>query len=248
MSRTCSPRSTNCSYCTLGGGGKLQTILLVEDEPALADSIEYNLVREGFEVLVAADGAAGLSRFRSGRPNLILLDLMIPEISGLDLCRMIRAESEVPIIVLTAKDAESDKVVGLELGADDYVTKPFSMRELTARVRANLRRPTMSGGDPGSVLTAGLLTIDAERHSVTRDGRPVELTPKEFSLLQLLVERKGRLSTRHFLIDEVWGPEFSGVTTTLDVHIRRLREKVEADPKNPVHIQTVRGLGYKFVE
>ena len=230
------------------GWAKLHKILVVEDEPTLAESIEYNLVREGFSVLLAGDGAEGFRSFRSGRPNLILLDLMIPEISGLDLCRMIRAESEVPIIVLTAKDAESDKVVGLELGADDYVTKPFSMRELTARVRAHLRRPSMSGGDPGDLLVSGSLTIDAERHTVTRAGNPIALTPKEFCLLQTLVERKGRLSTRQYLIDEVWGPEFSGVPTTLDVHIRRLREKLGTDPASPPQIQTVRGLGYKFVE
>lgn len=222
---------------------------MVEDEPSLAESIEYNLEREGYRVILASDGAVGLNHFRRGRPDLILLDLMIPEISGLDLCRMIRAESEVPIIVLTAKDAESDKVLGLELGADDYVTKPFSMRELIARVRANLRRAKAAdGGASSGILAAGALLIDPERHTVKIRGTPVDLTPKEFAILQLLVERRGRLLTRDFLIDEVWGPEFSGVTTTLDVHIRRLREKVEEDPKSPVHIQTVRGLGYKFVD
>lgn len=226
----------------------MQTILLVEDEPALAESIEYNLQREGFNVILAADGAMGLRLFRDARPNLILLDLMIPEIPGLDLCRMIRAESDVPIIVLTAKDAESDKVVGLELGADDYVTKPFSIRELVARVRAGLRRPRMAEGDPGGLLVAGLLVIDPERHTVKVRGEDVDLTPKEFAVLQLLVERKGRLVTRDRLIDEVWGPEFDGATTTLDVHIRRLREKVENDPNNPLNIRTLRGLGYKFVD
>lgn len=224
----------------------METILLVEDEPALAESIQYNLQREGFGVILAADGAAGLSLFRSERPNLILLDLMIPEISGFDLCRMVRTESQVPIIVLTARDAESDKVLGLELGADDYVTKPFSVRELIARVRANLRRAAPAV-EQSEVLVAGPLTIDAERHTVKARGTIVNLTPKEFAILQLLVERRGRLLTRGFLLDEVWGPEFSGVPTTLDVHIRRLREKVEEDPANPSLISTVRGLGYKFV-
>lgn len=197
---------------------------------------------------MAGDGANGLSRFRDDRPDLVLLDLMIPEIGGLDLCRMIRSESGVPIIVLTAKDSESDKVVALELGADDYVTKPFSMRELTARVRANLRRSVMSGGGSERVLIAGALAIDTDRHTVEVRGEQVHLTPKEFAILQLLVERRGRLLTRDFLIDEVWGPEFAGVSTTLDVHIRRLREKVEEDPQAPVHICTVRGLGYKYVD
>jgi two-component system, OmpR family, response regulator RegX3 len=225
----------------------VQTILVVEDEPALAESIGYNLEREGYRVVLAADGSSGLRQFRREPPHLILLDLMIPEIPGLDLCRMIRAESDVPIIVLTAKGAESDKVVGLELGADDYVTKPFSVRELVARVRANLRRAGMSAGS-GAVLSVAGLVIDPERHTLKVRGEPVELTPKEFAVLQLLVERKGRLLTRDFLLDQVWGPEFAGVPTTLDVHIRRLREKVEQDPKAPAHICTVRGLGYKFVE
>ncbi|CAN5827572.1 two-component sensory transduction protein RegX [soil metagenome] len=224
----------------------MDTILLVEDEPALAESIQYNLQREGFKVILAADGATGLSRYRSERPNLILLDLMIPEISGFELCRMVRSESQVPIIVLTARDAESDKVLGLELGADDYVTKPFSIRELIARVRANLRRAALAGEESG-VLVAGPVTIDVERHTVNARGAAVNLTPKEFAILHLLVERRGRLLTRGLILDEVWGPEFSGVPTTLDVHIRRLREKVEVDPTNPSLIRTVRGLGYKFV-
>jgi two-component system, OmpR family, response regulator RegX3 len=227
----------------------VQTILLVEDEPALAESVIYALQREGFKVVVAADGAAGLRLFRDARPNLILLDLTIPEISGLDLCPLIRSESDVPIIILTARDDESVKVLALELGADDYVTKPFSVRELTARVRASLRRPTMSQGDHVSrPLVAGALVIDRDRHTLKVGGEPVGLTPKEFAVLHLLVERKGRLVIRDRLIDEVWGPDFEGVTSTLDVHIRRIREKVEKDPNNPVHIRTVRGLGYKFVE
>jgi two-component system, OmpR family, response regulator RegX3 len=227
----------------------VQTILLVEDEPALAESVIYALQREGFKVVVAADGDAGLRLFRDARPNLVLLDLTIPEISGLDLCPLIRSESDVPIIILTARDDESVKVLALELGADDYVTKPFSVRELTARVRASLRRPTMSQGDHVSrPLVAGALVIDRDRHTLKVGGEPVGLTPKEFAVLHLLVERKGRLVIRDRLIDEVWGPDFEGVTSTLDVHIRRIREKVEKDPNNPVHIRTVRGLGYKFVE
>ena len=226
-----------------------KSILFVEDEPSLSEAVQYHLEREGFRVVTAPDGRRGLEEFRKALPDLILLDLMIPEISGLDLCRIVRGESETPIIVLTAKDSESDKVVSLELGADDYVTKPFSMRELTARVRAHLRRAAMSA-EPrsGPVLTGGPLAIDPERHIVKVRGEAVPMTPKEFAILELLVERKGRLLTRGFLIDEVWGPEFTGVTTTLDVHIRRLREKVEVDPKSPAHICTVRGLGYKFQE
>lgn len=230
-------------------GKTVPTILLVEDEPALAESVDYNLEQEGFKVIIAADGATGLRLFRDARPSLILLDLMIPQICGLDLCRLIRAESDVPIIILTAKHAESDKVLALELGADDYITKPFSVRELIARIRAGLRRPALSDGNhPPGLLFAGTLVVDRDRHTVKVEGELVGLTPKEFAVLQLLVERKGRLVIRDRLIDEVWGPDFDGTTSTLDVHIRRIREKVEKDPNNPVHIQTVRGLGYKFVD
>lgn len=237
------------SYAPTVDRVQVQVILLVEDELSLAEAVQYHLEREGYRVIAAQDGRSALEKFRSHAPDLVLLDLMIPEISGLDLCKMIRAESEVPIVVLTAKDSESDKVVSLELGADDYVTKPFSMRELTARVRAHLRRAGMSSQPQmGAVLTAGPLAIDAERHIVRVRGEEVPMTPKEFLILELMVERKGRLLTRDFLIDEVWGPEFTGVTTTLDVHIRRLREKIEQDPKVPVHICTVRGIGYKFQE
>jgi len=225
----------------------MQRILLIEDEPTLTESVSYNLDREGFNVMAALDGEVGLKYFRDWDPDLILLDLMIPEISGLDLCRIIRSESDIPVIVLTAKDTESDKVVALEMGADDYVTKPFSMRELIARVRANLRRTAMQSRR-GDHAAAGPVVVDPERHTVKIRGKQVELAPKEFALLQLLVERTGRLLTRDLLIDEVWGPEFAGVTTTLDVHIRRLREKVEEDSHHPRHICTVRGLGYKFVE
>src|ERR687891_2511095 len=226
-----------------------QTVLLVEDEPSLAETVRYNLEREGLNVVVAEDGREGLVEFKTNRPDLVLLDLMLPGMSGLDLCKTIRAESSVPIIMLTAKDTESDKVVGLEIGADDYVTKPFSMRELVSRVRAQLRRSGMSVTEsPRGRLSSGKIQVDPDRHEVTVAGSSVAMTPKEFAILELLMDRKGRLLTRDFLIEEVWGPEYVGDTKTLDVHIRRLREKVEDDPKNPKSILTVRGLGYKFIE
>jgi two-component system response regulator RegX3 len=224
-------------------------ILLVEDEASLAESVRYNLEREGFRVTVAPDGRAGLERFRSEPPSLVILDLMLPEVSGLDLCKVIREESQVPIIMLTAKDSEADKVAGLELGADDYVTKPFSMRELVSRVRAQLRRAGMAGTMAGNeVLSGGPVVLDPERHEVRVRGDLVSLPPKEFSLLHLLLARKGRLVTRHFMLEEIWGPDYYGDTKTLDVHVKRVREKVEENPRKPQHIQTVRGLGYKFVE
>ena len=224
-------------------------ILLVEDEASLAESVRYNLEREGFRVTVAPDGNRGLERFRADRPSLVVLDLMLPEMSGLDLCKLIREESQVPSIMLTAKDAEADKVAGLELGADDYVTKPFSMRELVSRVRAQLRRAGMAGAVPGNeVLTGGPVVLDPERHEVRVRGELVSLPPKEFSLLHLLLARKGRLVTRHFMLEEIWGPDYFGDTKTLDVHVKRVREKIEEEPRQPHHIVTVRGLGYKFVE
>lgn len=226
----------------------MTSILLVEDEPSLADSVRYNLEREGFTVTVAPDGPEGLTAFDRSEPDLVLLDLMLPGMSGLDLCKHIRGRSAVPIIMLTAKDSESDKVVGLELGADDYVTKPFSMRELVSRVRAQLRRADMPRRTEASdLLRGGDVLLDAERHEVKVNGDSVPMTPKEFSLLEILMQRAGKLVTRDFLIEEVWGPEFFGETKTLDVHIRRLREKIERDPKNPTMLLTVRGLGYKFV-
>jgi two-component system response regulator RegX3 len=224
-------------------------ILLVEDEASLAESVRYNLEREGFRVAVAADGRAGLERFRADHPSLVVLDLMLPEMSGLDLCKLIRDQSQVPIIMLTAKDAEADKVAGLELGADDYVTKPFSMRELVSRVRAQLRRAGMAGSVTGNeVLSGGPVVLDPERHEVRVRGDLVSLPPKEFSLLHLLLARKGRLVTRHFMLEEIWGPDYFGDTKTLDVHVKRVREKIEEEPRNPKFIVTVRGLGYKFVE
>jgi two-component system, OmpR family, response regulator RegX3 len=224
-------------------------ILLVEDEGSLADSVRYNLEREGFAVTVAGDGRAALDRFRSDAPALVILDLMLPEMSGLDVCRAIRAESDVPIIVVTAKDSEADKVTGLELGADDYVTKPFSVRELISRVRAHLRRAHMLiGRAPDGPLRGGPVEMDVERHEVEVDGQPVALPPKEFELLEVLLRRKGRLLTRLYLIQEVWGADYVGDTKTLDVHVKRIRQKIEEDPHEPAHLVTVRGLGYKFVD
>jgi two-component system response regulator RegX3 len=224
-------------------------ILVVEDEEALADSVRYNLEREGYGVAVATDGRQALERFRTEQPWLVILDLMLPEISGLDVCRMIRTESDVPIIVVTAKDSEADKVSGLELGADDYVTKPFSMRELVSRVRANLRRVRPNSVvHAEEILSGGPVRMDVGRHDVSVLGEPVALPPKEFELLETFLRRKGRLLTRDFLIEEVWGTDYFGDTRTLDVHVKRLRRKIEQDPHEPRHLQTVRGLGYKFVD
>ena len=226
-------------------------VLIVEDEESLADSVRYNLEREGFSVSVATDGRRAIDRFRSERPALVILDLMLPELSGLDVCRAIRAESDVPIIMVTAKDSEADKVTGLELGADDYVTKPFSVRELVSRVRAHLRRAGMRAGSAlpeEEVLRGGPIEMDVSRHEVVVRGAPVGFPPKEFELLEAFLRRKDRLLTRLFLIEEVWGADYVGDTKTLDVHVKRLRQKIETDPHEPTHVVTVRGLGYKFVD
>jgi two-component system response regulator RegX3 len=225
-------------------------ILIVEDEESLADSVRYNLEREGYVVSVAPDGPNALARFRIEPPSLVILDLMLPDISGLDVCRAIRAESDVPIIMVTAKDSEADKVAGLELGADDYVTKPFSMRELVSRVRANLRRAQSRAAPPpaAEVLLGGPIRMDVGRHEVSVGDGTISLPPKEFELLEAFLRRKGRLLTRDFLIEEVWGADYFGDTRTLDVHVKRLRRKFEEDPHQPRHLLTVRGLGYKFVE
>jgi two-component system response regulator RegX3 len=222
-------------------------ILVVEDEASLADAVRYNLEREGFRVALALDGPSALERFEAERPGLVILDLMLPGMSGLDVCREIRARSAVPIVILTAKDAEADKVAGLELGADDYVTKPFSMRELVSRVRAHLRRAGMPAPAAEEVLRGGPVEMDVARHEVRVRGEPVALPPKEFELLEAFLRRRGRLLTREFLIEEVWGPDYFGDTRTLDVHMKRLRRKIERDPHRPEHLLTVRGLGYKFV-
>ena len=225
------------------------SVLVVEDEPTLAETVQYSLEREGFRVTVAADGNRALERFRSEPPALVLLDLMLPELAGLDVLRIMRAESTVPIVIVTAKDGEADKVAGLELGADDYVTKPFSMRELVSRVRAQLRRAGMAApAGPVEVLTGGPVEMDVERHEVRIRGAEVKLPPKEFELLETFLLRRGRLLTRDHLIAEVWGADYFGDTKTLDVHVKRLRQKVEEDPHRPAHLITVRGLGYRFVD
>jgi len=224
-------------------------VLIVEDEPALAESVKYSLEREGFGVEVAPDGEKGLERFRSGRPDVLVLDLMLPKLSGLDVCRMVRAESSVPILILTAKEAESDKVAGLEIGADDYVTKPFSTRELVSRVRALLRRAGMAARhETEETLRGGPVELDVARHETRVRGDDIPLPPKEFELLEAFLRRKGRLLTREFLIEEVWGADYYGDTRTLDVHVKRLRQKIEEDPGKPVHLVTIRGLGYRFVD
>ena len=221
-------------------------VLVVEDEDSFSDALSFMLRKEGYEVFVASDGNAALSEYEKHGPDLILLDLMLPGISGTEVCRSIRAKSSVPIIMLTAKDGEVDKVVGLELGADDYVTKPFSSRELLARIRAVLRRH----GDHEELLPAtvevGGVRIDVERHVVSVRGKNITMPLKEFDLLEFLVRNSGRVLTRNQLIDRVWGADYVGDTKTLDVHIKRLRAKIEEDPANPVHILTVRGLGYKY--
>lgn len=223
-------------------------MLVVEDEEALAESVRYNLEREGYAVEVVTNGMSAVRRFRAAHHDLVLLDLMLPGMSGLDVCKALRAESVVPIIMVSAKDAEADVVAGLELGADDYVTKPFSMRELVGRVRANLRRASFGAAPDAEVLESAALRLDLSRHELTVRGGPVELRPKEFELLEALMRRSGRLATREALIEEVWGPGYFGDTKTLDVHIKRVRQKVEEDPHNPRLIVTVRGLGYKFVD
>ncbi len=223
-------------------------ILLVEDEESLADSVRYNLEREGYSVAVASDGRKALERFRADSPALVILDLMLPEMSGLDVCRQIRQISTVPIIMVTAKDSEADKVSGLEIGADDYVTKPFSVRELVSRVRAHLRRAGMRADEPEEdVLSGGPVSLDVAKHEVVVRGETVGFPPKEFELLEAFLRRQGRLLTRDFLIEEVWGAGYFGDTKTLDVHVKRIRKKVEQDPHLPKHLVTVRGLGYKFI-
>ena len=221
-------------------------VLVVEDEDSFSDALSFMLRREGFEVFVATDGNAAISEFDKHGPDLVLLDLMLPGISGTEVCRVIRGRSSVPIIMLTAKDGEVDKVVGLELGADDYVTKPFSSRELVARMRAVLRRLGDSEELLPPTIEAGSVRIDIERHVVSVRGENITMPLKEFDLLEFLVRNSGRVLTRNQLIDRVWGADYVGDTKTLDVHIKRLRAKIEIDPSNPLHINTVRGLGYKF--
>ncbi len=222
-------------------------VLIIEDEESIGEALEYQLGREGYDVERAVDGFEGLQRFTIEGADLVLLDLMLPGMSGEEVCKEIRHKSRVPIIMLTAKDAEIDKVVGLELGADDYVTKPFSTRELIARVKAVLRRGTEAAASRDGVLEGGGIRLDPQRHEVVVHGANVMLPPKEFALLAKLMENSGRVLTRQALIDDVWGADYYGDTRTLDVHIKRLRAKCEDDPHNPVHLMTVRGLGYRFV-
>ncbi|HYO86814.1 MAG TPA: response regulator transcription factor [Dermatophilaceae bacterium] len=221
-------------------------ILLVEDEVSFSDPLSYLLTKEGYDVAVTETGPAALDEFDRNGADLVLLDLMLPGLSGVDVCRALRQRSGVPVIMLTAKDSEIDKVVGLELGADDYVTKPYSSRELLARIKAVLRRLQDLDELLPATLTAGPVRMDIERHVVSVSGVPAALPLKEFELLEMLLRNAGRVLTRAQLIDRVWGSDYVGDTKTLDVHIKRLRAKIEPDPANPQHIVTVRGLGYKF--
>jgi two-component system response regulator RegX3 len=225
----------------------LARVLVVEDEESFSDALSYMLRKEGFEVSVAATGPTALTEFDRTGADIVLLDLMLPEMSGTEVCRELRQRSHVPIIMVTARDSEIDKVVGLEIGADDYVTKPYSPRELVARIRAVLRRRSADQVDAAApTLAAGPVRMDVERHVVTVDGTTVQLPLKEFELLELLLRNAGRVLTRGQLIDRVWGADYVGDTKTLDVHVKRLRSKVEPEPSTPRFIVTVRGLGYKF--
>ena len=228
----------------------LHRVLVVEDEPAISESVSYALETEGMSVEVAYNAPEALAKVRRRPPSLVLLDVMLPGGSGLDICREIRSFSDVPIIVLSARDAESDKVAGLELGADDYVTKPFSMRELIARVRSHIRRAARTGqmSETNEVLRGGPVEMDVDAHETRVRGEAVTLRPKEFDLLETLMRRKGRLVTRETLLSEVWGSSFYGDSRTLDVHIKRLRHQIEEDYSKPRYLITVRGLGYKFVD
>jgi two-component system, OmpR family, response regulator RegX3 len=221
-------------------------VLVVEDETSYSEALSYVLRKEGFDVAVAETGPDAVAEFERAGADIILLDLMLPGLSGTEVCRHIRQTSSVPIIMVSAKDTEVDKVVGLELGADDYVTKPYSPRELVARIRAVLRRGVPDDIDDGAALETGRIRMDVERHLVTVDGEKIQLPLKEFELLEYFLRNVGRVLTRGQLIDRVWGADYVGDTKTLDVHVKRLRSKIEADPANPVALTTVRGLGYKL--
>ncbi|WP_067568662.1 response regulator transcription factor [Nocardia acidivorans] len=227
----------------------MTSVLIVEDEESLADPLAFLLRKEGFEVTVVGDGPSALAEFDRSGADIVLLDLMLPGMSGTDVCKQLRARGSVPVIMVTARDSEIDKVVGLELGADDYVTKPYSSRELIARIRAVLRRGAGEEADNGgetSVLEAGPVRMDVDRHTVQVNGKAVTLPLKEFDLLEYLLRNSGRVLTRGQLIDRVWGADYVGDTKTLDVHVKRLRSKIESDPAKPEHLVTVRGLGYKL--
>lgn len=221
-------------------------VLVIEDEESFRDALQFMLSREGFDVVLAADGSEGMKQFDAKNPDLVLLDLMLPEVSGTEVCKYIRSKSNVPVIMLTAKDTEIDKVVGLELGADDYVTKPFSTRELLARIKAVLRRGGEFEVDTIGTIELGPVRMDVERHALTVAGNPVSIPLKEFELLEFLMRNSGRVLTRGQLMDRVWGSNYVGDGKTLDVHIKRIRSKIEPDPANPVYLTTVRGLGYRF--
>jgi two-component system OmpR family response regulator len=230
-------------------------VLIVEDDKTLQDILRYNLVKEGYNVITASDGLQALNISRAEKPELIILDLMLPHMNGLEVCRILRKEMTVPLLMLTAKSEEIDKIIGLEVGADDYMTKPFSIRELLARTRAMLRRTEMAVKEPGhrepieiSAIQAGNLEIDLSRHLVKNKGVPVELNPKEFNLLVFLARNKSQVFSRDTLLEKVWGYDYSGDTRTVDVHIRWLRLKIEENPNSPCHLVTIRGVGYKFEE
>ena len=227
-----------------------RTILVVDDETTLRETLVEALEMEGYRAVAAADGRAAIEAFRTERPDLVLLDLMLPELSGVEVCRILRAESAVPIIMLTAKDSEVDKVVGLELGADDYVTKPFSLRELTARIRAIFRRADQAaaaataGMEPPPLVPLGRVQVDLAGHRLLRDGNAVPLKPKAFELLAFLLRHQGQVFTRDQLLERVWGYDYAGESRTVDVHVHWLRSEIEEDPAAPVYLQTVRGVGY----
>jgi DNA-binding response OmpR family regulator len=225
-----------------------RTILVVDDEPTLRETLVEALESEGFRVVAAADGRDALTKFRAERPDLVLLDLMLPELSGIEVCRIIRAESGVPIVMLTAKDSELDKVVGLELGADDYVTKPFSLRELSARIRALFRRSEQSVAveAPPAAVDLGRVQVDLAGHRLLRDGETLSIKPKAFELLAFLIRHPGQVFTRDQLLERVWGYDYAGETRTVDVHVHWLRSQVEEDAASPQFIHTVRGVGYVF--
>jgi len=224
----------------------VKTILVADDEPTLVATLKYNLERESYAVITAADGESALDAARASHPDLIVLDLMMPGLNGLEVCRIIRREMHVPILILTARGAETDKVAGLEIGADDYVTKPFSMRELVARVRALLRRSEHAPAQESDIVSAGDLTIDMRKRTVTKNGTPLSLKPKEFELLSFFARNHGKAFTRDQLLNQIWGYDYAGDTRTIDVHIRWLREKVENEPERPERLITIRGVGYRF--
>ena len=224
----------------------MKTILVADDEPTLVATLKYNLERESYAVITAADGESALEAARASRPDLILLDLMMPGLNGLEVCRIIRREMHIPILILTARGGETDKVAGLEIGADDYVTKPFSMRELVARVRALLRRSEQAPARDTDVLAAGDILIDLRKRTVTKNGASLSLKPREFELLSFFARNHGKAFTRDQLLNQIWGYDYAGDTRTVDVHVRWLREKVEDEPERPARLITIRGVGYRF--